>query len=106
MNNIKKTKMLPRLAKPYMLVICGGHSAIYNRKYKLVGEYVPKELIRHAEEHHTQIEFGFKLSLPEQQPSWLRDKPFRTSYPSECICIHLFKDSSTDQWVRAIPYDI
>jgi hypothetical protein len=86
--------------KPYLLVIHPktGNTAVYDRKYQLMFEGASQRLIRHAESHHTQVGQGFKLSYPEQQPSWMSSEK-----QEECILYHLYKDSSNIVTIRSIP---
>lgn len=86
--------------RPYLLVLHpeSGQSAAYNRRYRLMFEDASVELIGHAMKHHSQVKAGFRLSLPEQQPSWMGEE-----IEGECICIHTYKDGAPRAWYEAIP---
>lgn len=74
----------------YMLVMCDpNYYAIYNRKYELVSENAPKKDVLWIAQHRaTQVRNGFRLTAPEQQPSWMKDE-----LQNQCVCYHLYKDS-------------
>lgn len=90
-------KTSPITIKPYFLVIHkgSGQSAVYNRKYEKEFEGASCNLINHAIENHTRVQDGFKLTYPEQQPSWMTPK-----IKEDCICYHLYDDNSTTRKVK------
>jgi hypothetical protein len=91
-----------KLTKPYMLVIHTkiGKSAVYNRNYERIFEGASQELIDYAKKNNTQVRPGFKLTLPEQQPSWVLSE---SEMEDQCICYHLYNDVSKTSEIKKIP---
>jgi len=58
---------------PYLVVISGEHSAIYNRKYELISENASQELIAFVLSNYTQRQDDFRLFHSHQQPTWMSD---------------------------------
>lgn len=91
-----------KLTKPYMLVVHteNGKSAVYNRKYEKIFEDASQELINYAKKNNTQVRPGFRLTLPEQQPSWVTVK---ADMEEHCVCYHLYNDGTKTSEIKKIP---
>lgn len=88
--------------KPYFVVVhmSSGRSAVYNRKYEKMFEGASSRLISYAVQYGTQVSVGFRLTLPEQQPSWMLPE-----MREGCTCYHLYKDGAAVSELRRIPED-
>lgn len=86
--------------KPYLIIVHppSGNAAVYNRDYEKLSEWASERLIAYASQNNTQVEHGFKLTKPEQQPSWLTD-----SVKAECVSYHVYNDGSSTKQIGDIP---
>jgi len=101
LSSLKTLETLKKI-KPYFLVVHmgSGQSAVYNRKYEKMFEGASSHLISYATQHSTQVSVGFRLTLPEQQPSWMFPEMREL-----CTCYYLYKDGITVAELRKIPED-
>lgn len=101
---MKKTEYTARreltAIKPYYLVIheISRQSAVYNRSYEKIFEDASDKLINYANRNHAQFEVCFRLTKPEQLPSWMASE-----MKADCVCYHLYNDDSTITEIRRIP---
>ncbi len=95
-----KLREIYRRIKPYYLVVhlATGQAAVYDRKYQKMFDDASSQLINFAMNHHTQVQKGFGLTLPEQQPTWM--KP---GMEAECIGYHVYSDASSTRYIGEIP---
>lgn len=95
-----KLREIYRRTKPYYLIVhpATGQAAVYDRGYKKMFDDASSQLISFAMEHHTQVREDFNLTLPDQQPIWM--KP---GMETECIGYHLYSDTSSTRSIGEIP---
>lgn len=95
----KKSNIYRRIT-PYFIVVHSpsGKSAVYNRNYEKLFEGASDRLIAYARTHNTQITSGFRLTLPEQQPTWMRPE-----LEDECVGYHTYNDGSTMKEINSVP---
>lgn len=101
MSSLKTLETLKKI-KPYFVVVHmgSGQSAVYNRKYEKMFEGASSRLLNYATQYSTQVSVGFRLTLPEQQPSWMLPEMREL-----CTCYHLYKDGVAASELRRIPED-